>query len=272
MMRCTTGQAWHGRPVQSGVALYCAGEGKRGLVARRAAWRSQHDAQAVHPHRLVTKLPPLSTSAGQGELEVLVAEHKPKLVVLDTVSALWGGESEDDASVVAPFLAFLQRQADAAGCLFVCVHHERKPSAQPQAGNAWAAVRGSGAWVGSADAVLSLSGPPEDLRLAVTKQRDGERLPPIALRLVAVDLPNGGRSVVVVPGAEALPAAEAEPRAEDAILAAMRCLGADGIAFAAATQAAGCAKSTASRALQRLVSNGLAEPFNKAGAMRWRVR
>ena len=272
MMRCTTGQAWHGRPVQSGVALYCAGEGKRGLVARRAAWRSQHDAQAVHPHRLVTKLPPLSTSAGQAELEGLVAEHKPKLVVLDTVSALWGGASEDDASAVAPFLASLQRMAEAAGCLFLLIHHERKPSAQPQAGNAWAAVRGSGAWVGSADAVLSLSGPPEALQLATLKQRDGERLPPIPLRLVVVDLPNGGRSVVVVPGAEALPAAEDEPRAEDAILAAMRLLGADGITLPGAMQAGGCVKSTAWRALNLLVSNGLADQFGRRGSIRWRVR
>ncbi|MBM3559792.1 MAG: AAA family ATPase, partial [Alphaproteobacteria bacterium] len=271
-LRVATGSDWHGRAMQAGGVAYFAGEGRRGIGQRAAAWLASHDATLSHRLDLVTRTPPLSQPEGQRELAAIVAEARPRLVVVDTISSLWGGASEDDASAVAPFLASLQRMAEAAGCLFLLLHHERKPSAQPQAGNAWAAVRGSGAWVGSADAALSLSGPPEALQLATLKQRDGERLPPISLRLVAVALPNGGSSVVVVPGAEAPPAAEHEPRAEDAILAAMRLLGADGITLPGAMQAGGCAKSTAWRALNLLVSNGLADQFGRRGAIRWRVR
>lgn len=208
-MRVATGSGWHGRSMLAGPVAYFAGEGRRGIGQRAAAWLAAHDATLAHRLDLVTRTPPLSQPEGQRELAAIVAEARPRFVVLDTVSSLWGGQSENDSDLAAPFIAFLAGLADRYESTFLALHHPRKPGNAPQAASAeWAAPRGSGAWTGSPDSVLALSGPPEDLKLSTVKQRDGERLPPIALRLVAVDLPAGGSSVVVAPGSEVPKAAE----------------------------------------------------------------
>ncbi|MFN9307757.1 MAG: AAA family ATPase [Planctomycetota bacterium] len=209
-MRVAAGSDWHGRSMLAGPVAYFAGEGRRGIGQRAAAWLAAHDATLAHRLDLVTRTPPLSQPEGQRELAAIVAEARPRFVVIDTVSSLWGGQSENDSDLAAPFLAFLAGLADRYESTFLALHHPRKPGNAPQAASAeWAAPRGSGAWTGSPDAVLSLSGPPEDLKLSTVKQRDGERLPPIALRLVVADLPAGGSSVVVAPGSPS-PVASAE--------------------------------------------------------------
>jgi hypothetical protein len=272
-LRVACGQDWHGREVRSGAVVFAAGEGVDGLGQRATAWLESTAARPVHDLGFVTGLPALSCEAGRAEFAAILEERRPKLAVVDTIAAHWA-DSEDKAEVVGPAMAALQALAARVGCLVLLLHHERKPSAQPVAGGAWAAVRGSGAWVGSADVVLSLSGTPDALVLTCTKQRDAERAKPVELALRAVDLAGGGRGVIVTPRAPAASVVEPLPelRTRERLRAAMASAGARGLSHAEACQATGKSKSTASFHLARMVDDGDAEPFSTPRGLRWRVR
>jgi hypothetical protein len=271
--RVASGQDWHGRAVAAGPVIYCAGEGVAGLGQRATAWLESTAARPVHDLGFVTGLPALSCEAGRAEFAAILEERRPKLAIVDTIAAHWA-DSEDRAEVVGPAMAALQALAARVGCLVLLLHHERKPSAQPVAGGAWAAVRGSGAWVGSADVVLSLSGTPDALVLACTKQRDAERAKPVELVLRAVDLAAGGRGVIVTPRAPAASVVEPLPelRTRDRLRAALASAGAAGLSFAEACAASGRSKATTSEHLARFVDDDEAETFPTARGLRWRVR
>ncbi len=214
-MRVYHGLDWHGCRVRAGSVLYVVGEGLGGVAARIEAWQRAHKVESKPPDRyfaIATNLPSLSSPAGRTELEAIIDDlvreqrHAPTLVVIDTLSAHWT-ESEDRAEFAAPAMAAMQHLVAKHGGAIMLLHHERKPGEHARGGDL-AALRGSGAWAGSADYVLSLAGKPDALTLSATKQRDAERAAPIALRLQTIDLGGTdelGRarsSVVVLPAAK----------------------------------------------------------------------
>lgn len=242
-LRCATGSEWHGRRVRAGGVIYVAGEGLAGLGDRIAAWRGAHCTPSlVHRLDVVEALPPLSTPIGLDELRGIAAEHadlqgSPVLVVIDTLATHWA-ESENDSERVGPCMAGLAAIAQQHGCAVLLLHHERKQTAGAPRGDAWASLRGSGAWAGAADAVLSLRADGDAIELAATKMRDGERGAPIRLSIVAADVPctldEDGvqvRAPIVVPAPQATPVdAEVARLASDAdaearVLAALRAMG-----------------------------------------------
>lgn len=219
-MRVFHGEDWIGRRVAPASVLYVAGEAPRGIGERATAWRRAHGACAPRDRyfAVATNVPPLSSPVGMAELQGIVADlaqqrgHAPGLVIIDTLSAHWA-ESEDKAEFAAPAMAALQQIAQQHGACFLLLHHERKP--QPgQGGGAWAAMRGSGAWNGSADFVLQVASSAAGLEIITTKQRDAEKGAPVHCRLQAVELgvgPDGApRSAVIV-----IPAAGADQSTED---------------------------------------------------------
>lgn len=195
---------WCGRAVRGGGVLYVTGEGRVGVGRRTRAWRAWSGAvRQVHPFDVAHGLPPLSSSQGRSELRGMIDDSRarngarPVLVVVDTLAVHWA-ESEDKAEFVGPCMGELRAIAD-AGTSILLLHHTRKPgnAERGSGGGAWAGVRGSGAWVGAADCVLSLSGTPEAISLSVTKQREAERGAPMRLRLRSVDIGDGEQAAVV---------------------------------------------------------------------------
>lgn len=198
--------AWCGRAVQGGGVLFITGEGRVGIGRRTRAWRAWSGAERqVHPFDVAHKLPALSSGHGLAELRGLIEDFRasrfgprPVLVIVDTLAVHWA-ESEDKSEFVGPCMAELRAIAD-AGTSILLLHHTRKPgnAERGSGGGAWAGVRGSGAWVGAADCVLSLTGTPEAISLSVTKQREAERGAPTRLRLRGVDIGDGEQAAVVV--------------------------------------------------------------------------
>ncbi|MBL8752685.1 MAG: AAA family ATPase [Planctomycetes bacterium] len=221
------GRDYRGHAVAGGSVLYFASEGMAGLGARAAAWHAAHGLQPVLPDGrifdLVSGLPSLSTEAGRSTLRQSVigatTRGSPvRFAVIDTLSGHWA-ESEDKAEFVAPAMADLQRIAVEYGMALMLLHHERKPQSGAPNGGAMAALRGSTAWAGSADTILSASGDSDCVNIQVAKQRDGERAPNwfVALRTVGY-VGHGGaqRTSVVAMPTVAHASVPADPAADDA--------------------------------------------------------
>lgn len=193
IMRGATGvETWHGHRIRAGSSIYVLGEGSAGFGRRIAAWLAHHPAARPQHHvSVVRRLPPLSSAQGLLELRTIAAEHArqhgaPTLVVVDTLASLWA-ESEDRSEHAGPCMAALGDLASEHGCGVLLLHHPRKP--QPGSStDAWAMLRGSGAWAGAADYVLHLAEREGSIVLTTPKQRDADRAPPVPLRVLAVDL------------------------------------------------------------------------------------
>lgn len=237
----THGVPWCGLETAAGSVIYVTGEGRRGIGVRSRAW-SRHAGvlPAARPFEVVDGLPALSSPAGLAELRRIVADHAarhgapPALVIVDTLAVHWA-ESEDRAEHVGPCLAALRAIA-VHGTTVLLLHHPRKPNGDRGAaapGDAWATVRGSGAWVGGVDVLLAIeAGPNECLRLSTPKMRDAARAGGVLLRLQIVALDDGGteHGPVVVPAAPTPAPTAADAAAEDAdhvarVVAALRRLG-----------------------------------------------
>jgi len=224
---------WQDRAVQPGPVLVLAGEGLRGIGPRIRAWRLANEmANPQHP-MLFAALPALTDAGALHQLDTVLAEHRPSLVAVDTLSLGMPGADENDSAAVGTVLRAIGQARDRHGCSWVLVHHLRKPATNRGSGApTMASVRGSGALGGAADSVLILFREPNgDLVLRTEKQRDAQRAPDVRMTIVPIELPGGGRSVHLVPAAVANdPAAPADPMAElnlgvSAAVAALQKLG-----------------------------------------------
>ena len=192
---------WAGERLVPGSTLWFAGEGLRSIGPRGRAWRQHHQhplgVRGVDGAELIAvdeRITALSTERG---MERLIATHAAEcdrlgalvqLVVLDTMSTLWRGENENDASEVARWVDQLLLFAANTGCSVLLVHHlnklppSRKPG--PQDGDvirliSLDAVRGASALRDNTDFVIALSkvaGGGFDL--GSIKQRDAELVDP----------------------------------------------------------------------------------------------
>lgn len=228
------GLDWLKRRVRPGSVVYVIGEGMAGFHARREAWRRLHEVTHDPAERYfarVDRLPALSAVAGRSEVRLVLAElvqqhgHAPALIVIDTLSSCWA-ESEDRAEFVAPAMTELQAIAEEHSCCILLLHHERKPNEHNRGGDL-ASLRGSGAWAGSADCVLTLAVSLGTLTLATTKQRDAEKAAPIPLRLQRVELDpdeegNPCSSVVVLPASDDAAGAPADDQGFAKLVDALR--------------------------------------------------
>jgi hypothetical protein len=149
----------------------------------------------------------LDDSDSFGELEALIAEHRPTLVVLDPLRELHG-QGENDSDEMAPLIGRLRELAHRTGTTIVLIHHANKHGSDIRA------VRGSTAIVGSVDLVLLADRPSEEMALApdpmitITvegrygpRQRIAARLGP-RLRWLASEGPDGRRDA---PAADRIP-------------------------------------------------------------------
>lgn len=150
--------------------------------------------------------------AGIERLERELREHRPTLVVLDSVQQTFAGVDENSATAVGALFAELFRLRNLYGCAFLLVHHLKKPPGQGTIalhhlirGSVAFFTQSSTAWVASQPA-------PNVLDLVQKKRRRGEKQT-LRIRYEAPDGPNGP---AILTGLGAIDAAEsATERAED---------------------------------------------------------
>jgi hypothetical protein len=248
---------WFGHRVLPGNVVIVLGEGFGGIAKRIDAWQREHAAgdTAGRYLRVVTDLPPLAHQNGRDvlgkalETISVACGEVPSLVVIDTLSSLWGGESEDKSEIAGPFMRFLNDSAGRTGTTFLVCHHLSKGPQDKPLQMTLASMRGSGAFGGAADFVVGLEPIAGGARLVTLKQKDHERAAPIdmALHKVVLGMNEDGDEVS---GAFFIPAAataavrdpDAERRCQDRadterLLRALRELGETGAIGAVVCQA-----------------------------------
>ena len=180
-----TGTPWLGHAVRAGSVLFILGEDSRGAALRARAWEAAYgplDPVSERYIQYADKLPALCEPDGQLELrrllQFLVQQHghAPALVVIDTLSTVWGSEPENSAELAAALMAVLSALADEFDCTFLLIHHLNKvPPGPTKREITLSGIRGAGAFVGSADDVLALEATAEGARLFGLKARNTDK-------------------------------------------------------------------------------------------------
>jgi hypothetical protein len=178
------GAPWRKFETRRGLAFYSAGEGRVGVDRRLCALKKQHPTlrggslccdwntpNLREPDAVLSLIARIR--AAQSE-----CEERCALVVVDTLARhLYG--SDNDPEHMGEFVASCDTIRRQIGCAVLIVHHSGKDSAR--------GARGHSSLLGACDTEIEVTdGAPH--WITVTKQRDGDRLPPLAFELNAVNL------------------------------------------------------------------------------------
>lgn len=184
--RIATGTPWRGQAVKGGPVVYIAGEGQQGFGRRIRAWSQHHGVSLADvPLYLApavampnpTDLMALATAIDAGVVNV----GKPVLIVLDTLARCFGGGDENSTQDMSRFVLACDAIRQRYGCTILVVHHAGHGDKTR--------ARGAIALKAALDAEYRLAND-DRLLLTATKMKDAETPPPLALRLVTVELPD----------------------------------------------------------------------------------
>lgn len=181
------GLPWHGQRTRQGVAVYCAGEGARGIGRRLKALSIRHRVElAGLPLAVVTA--PVSWIDGNDvdaladALGEVARQHGPiAFVVVDTVARALSGGDENGAADMGRFVAACDAIRARLRCALLAVAH----SGHADKGR----VRGHSSLRGATDYEWQATREPDgSIRFAATKIKDGEWPAPRGFRLAQVEL------------------------------------------------------------------------------------
>lgn len=158
-----TGSPWHGRTAKKGRVLYVVAEGASGLKNRVRAWEEANDQPMYGVWFLPLPVQLMDPSDG-GAFEVLCAELKPALIVIDTQARATVGLNENSAEEVGRLIDRIEGIRLATSACVLIVHHE---------GHLGEKMRGSTAMFGAAETVLRCVREDHLVTLSVIKQKDG---------------------------------------------------------------------------------------------------
>jgi hypothetical protein len=189
-LHIATGQEWLGLRTKKGPVVYCAAEGGAGIYRRAAAWAKVNLGQEFVPDFKICITPlNLTVQEEMASLRMDIAEmsERPVLIVLDTLSQMFGGGDENDATKVSEFFRAVNQHLRAPfGSTVMIIHHT---GYNVDAANR---PRGSSAIAANLDGLLSIQrSDPEALtcKMSIVKVKDGERPEiPFYFDLESVDL------------------------------------------------------------------------------------
>lgn len=187
-LRIAAGMEIDGRPVKSCPVVYIAAEGATGLRKRIVAWQQHHDAGNGLPFALMScapdlqdptkDLPRLCTTI-DAAVERLGAA--PGLIIVDTLSATFGGGDENGPAMTA-YVNNLAKVRDHFQATVLAVHH--RPKARDNN-----TLRGHGSLTGAMDTIIFVeAGAVHTAK--TTKQKDGEGNVSLTFGLQSVILGN----------------------------------------------------------------------------------
>lgn len=200
------GIAWNGNPTQRGTVFYLAGEGRRGLQRRIAAWQQQHGIHdgSTAPFFISNGACAVSNPDEQAALvkdiddAVKSGNHQPPaLIVVDTLARHFGGGDENSTKDMSAFIAGLDALRERYHCCILLVHHTGHADKSR--------ARGSIALLGSLDAEFRIQKDDKRVTMTSTRQKDNDDPPVLSWTLTRQDLPWADRngqplnSAVLVP-------------------------------------------------------------------------
>jgi hypothetical protein len=180
-----TGLPWMGHSVSQGAVLYFAAEGYIGMKQRREAW-CKHKRIARAPEHFALARGTINLQKPDGvTLEALAAaakSKKAKLIVLDTLNAVFGGADENDSASMSKARHELERLRDLSGAAVLVVHHAGKDVDR--------GLRGSSVLGGAMDTILLVDKRQIISKAPKGKQKDMEPSSDLDFCLTSVSLPN----------------------------------------------------------------------------------
>lgn len=181
-MHAAHGMRWRGYTVSRPLRVaFLAGEGRSGLRLRLKAWIAEHGAELNGNFALLAESLGLPQHAD--EVVVALREHKPDLVVIDTLNAFFGGGDENSTQDMTAFTNAVRQVIDDVGCSIIVIHHTGLTDATR--------ARGSSVLRGAADVVVQVAKDEKRsglIAFQVVEGRDIEAwAEPLALKLRRVD-------------------------------------------------------------------------------------
>jgi hypothetical protein len=184
MLLCiATGRDFHGREVMQGTSVYVAAEGFYTMYDRASAWAQFHECELPENFYII-KVP--VNLADPGVVAVFgqsIADLKPAIVVLDTLSQNAIGANENDNAQMADFVRGMMKLGNDIGAHVMVLHHNAK---------ATGTFRGAGSIAANIDTHISMDRPENDTDNTVfvrcEKQR-GKPFEAFALRGQEIELP-----------------------------------------------------------------------------------
>jgi hypothetical protein len=186
---------WFGDQVRSGLVVYLAPEDRAGIEARAVAAASQIEGLSIRglPLEFLTP-PPIHSDSWRDEIGSVLAELEFRqearitAVMLDTMGAAFGGNSQDDAAQMTVATDRAEAIAKRFGCLFLSVHHSGKARGR--------GMRGSQVLKDRTDVVIALSRQKSgSISAVVEKQRNGPFGDSITFRLQPIRVSVGDRTI-----------------------------------------------------------------------------
>lgn len=192
-MAIAGGVDWHGRQVERGGVLYIAAEGAPGLGKRFRAWKVDRCAQGrrfdLHLMRDDLNLAAEKDGGVRAFAQAVTDELGPlRLIVIDTLNQTAAGADENSAKDMGRYIASMKLLRNATGAAVVVVHHSGKDLSK--------GMRGSTALLGAMDTTVEVERASDgrSIKVAVRKQKDAEREPPMRFNMEKV-----GDSLVLRP-------------------------------------------------------------------------
>jgi hypothetical protein len=185
------GDAWCGRPVQRGKAVYVAAEGKGGIPKRVRAWKR---AFAAPGRAGVEFLAQQLDMLNRTEVDKFISAIRPLapcFVIVDTLARCFGEGDENETKAMNSFVANVDYIRTELGAAVLVLHHTSKANTK--------AARGSSALRGAVDVEFAIQkkAGTNRIRLTCEKQKDSDPFAPILLTLDTVDIGGGQTSCVV---------------------------------------------------------------------------
>jgi RecA-family ATPase len=122
-----SGMDWMGLRTKQGPVVYVAAEGGGGIYRRAAAWAKTHLDQEFAPGFNICITPlNLTVEEEMTSLRMEIAEMPvpPCLIVLDTLSQLFGGGDENQATEISEFFRAVNQHLRAPfNCTVMIIHH-----------------------------------------------------------------------------------------------------------------------------------------------------
>jgi hypothetical protein len=184
MLLCiATGRDFHGREVMQGTSVYVAAEGFYTMYDRASAWAQFHGCELPENFYIIKVPVNLADPGVVAAFGQSIADLKPAIVVLDTLSQNAIGANENDNAQMADFVRGMMKLGNDIGAHVMVLHHNAK---------ATGTFRGAGSIAANIDTHISMDRPENDTDNTVfvrcEKQR-GKPFEAFALRGSEIELP-----------------------------------------------------------------------------------
>jgi hypothetical protein len=237
-----TGKNWQAREVKQGPVLYIAGEGVYGIDERLNAWEKAWKMKIPDTFYLVRAPIKLHEPRDFHQVQNLIKEIKPVLVVFDTLSRTAVGLEENSAKDMGILTDAAHRLRDTQIDMSVLlIHHTGKDKTT---------IRGSSALEANVDTVYLAEGTDTGITFKRTKRKDGPTGD--LLRLKLEQIPGTDSAVIVSTGQ-----VDTLERTRSLVSTLVSTFEHTGASKKDLEEATGLSRSTLARSLNKALNEGL---------------